>query len=320
MVRTVVGSALQAGAIEIAGGEVEIRDLALSLSSFRFSLATYRPLFVVHGSGSLFVERVEIKSSSESVDVGLASLSSGSMVGNEVDMNGMTFANGTKLITCESGSNTISMQLTRMKMKNVKTTNTCLVDFSSSSASSSFSLSDSSFLNCNALQSASSLRIPLFDVNSAQTSTSIASSVFENCGGTDSSGQKLSPALHVHLSSPSSSYALLLTECLFLNCALPPSTKLGGVVVTLPSRPSSLTLTGSWFEATTSSSASFARNEAGFALLDTRRKVAYPTSASLVGLAIERGALVPSVNRRGSTFNNCQLLVVSNSALSSTAS
>ncbi|KAK2942096.1 hypothetical protein BLNAU_22997 [Blattamonas nauphoetae] len=276
MVRTVVGSALQAGAIEIAGGEVEIRDLALSLSSFRFSLATYRPLFVVHGSGSLFVERVEIKSSSESVDVGLASLSSGSMVGNEVDMNGMTivFLLSLRLVV---------PQLQRPPIRLF-------------SSHSSLRRQLSPNINIDRVFRFRELWRHRFVWPEAESRSARP------------------PLLAVLLVCPPSHRVSVPELC--------PSAVHQTGRCRRHSSISSVVADPDWLVVRGNNIVvSVVRAKRGWLRsLDTRRKVAYPTSASLVGLAIERGALVPSVNRRGSTFNNCQLLVVSNSALSSTAS
>ncbi|KAK2945165.1 hypothetical protein BLNAU_19904 [Blattamonas nauphoetae] len=295
------------GIVTIGGGLVELCDLVLSLVST--SSGEVVGAFVVFGKGRFVVSSVEIVSSLSAGGGGVVGMGVGWVSGGEMEVKSVLMRNvflNLPLFGGDDKHDGLDVSVCELRVENT-TTSDALIHFSSLSPSSSFSLSNSSFMTTirpigSAPSSSSPTNLSLISVWTCQELLSVVDCVFEKSGTCLSSSPSTltGNALHITLCSPfRCSSTIVISRCLFIDCL----SVLSGcrtLQISTGAHSAKIVLSNDWFENLASGS-SWPSRKGGIAVVDWTRSGSVSASSSStapVGIFVYFGSLRPTIIRR----------------------
>ncbi|KAK2945168.1 hypothetical protein BLNAU_19907 [Blattamonas nauphoetae] len=297
------------GIVTIGGGLVGLCDLVLSLAST--SSGEVVGAFVVFGKGRFVVSSVEIVSSSLSAGgSGVVGMGVGWVSGGEMEVKSVLMRNVVLSLPLFGGVDQhdgLDFSVCELRVENT-TISDALIHFSSLSPSSSFSLSNSSFMTTvrtitSAPSSSSPTNLSLISVSTSQELLSVVDCVFEKSGTCLSSSPSTltGNALHITLCSPSRcSSTIVISRCLFVDCL----SVLSGcrtLQISTGAHSAKIVLSNNWFENLASGS-SWPSRKGGIAVVDWTRSGSVSASSSSpsapVGIFVYFGTHRPTIIRR----------------------
>ncbi|KAK2946171.1 hypothetical protein BLNAU_18915 [Blattamonas nauphoetae] len=295
----------------VDGGEILLLDLFVSVPSFT-SVWGWRPGFVVGGEGTVIVKGVEIVCEEGGKGgMGLVGLEQGRLEVDHLFIRNIAFSEGVGLIRCLGGHNELSTDINNLVVQNSTLSEGGIVAFSSTEITSELSMTDSEIHQVR-MSVGDGTDKPLVSIRTQQTRLTISKCVFFESGCEHASGVKIGQTLLVTLHSSDKDETVQrvdLHSCLFVDCAGGDESGEGGVVIRSGEGLSRVSLSGSWFEERSGSlsPSSFERDADGRVVVTKRRM--WFVGWKRGGVVVERGRRLPVIDRKGSGFSNCGLIV-----------
>ncbi|KAK2955685.1 hypothetical protein BLNAU_9375 [Blattamonas nauphoetae] len=277
------------GVVSVSGGRVVIVGVRLILPS-GWEMREKRVRTVLSGFGECVVRSMSIVSGwkGEGVGMGLVSWLGGSLSVEKIVMEGVEMESGILLVNCSSLKKEVSLDLTSNRFIGVETRNVPLVDFSSKSKESCFSMRDCVFVSTERVESGVvGDRMGVIAVETWQEKMSIENCRFSDCGTVEgrSGSSKKGGVLIVVVggSNVGERKELELLGNVFMDSCVSWSgsgeEKRGGVTVwSVGVGQTKIDLCGSWFEETSVSGAVLDRDSFGIPIVDGKRKIPSPNS------------------------------------------
>ncbi|KAK2945174.1 hypothetical protein BLNAU_19913 [Blattamonas nauphoetae] len=308
------------GIVTIGGGLVGLCDLVLSLGST--SSGEVVGTFVVFGKGRFVVSSVEIVSSLSVGGGGVVGMGVGWVCGGEMEVKSVLMRNVVLSLPLFGGVDKhdgLDVSVCELRVENTTTSDT-LIHFSSLSPSSSFSLSNSSFMTTvrtigSAPSSSSPTNVSLISVWTCQELISVVDCVFEKSGTCLSSSPSTltGNALHITLCSPfRCSSTIVISRCLFVDCL----SVLSGcrtLEISTGAHSARIVLSNNWFE-NLASGEEWPSRKGGIAVVDWTRSGSVSASlssaaAAPVGVFVYFGTHRPTIVRRRCILCSSRLVV-----------
>ncbi|KAK2947349.1 hypothetical protein BLNAU_17736 [Blattamonas nauphoetae] len=296
----------------VDGGEVLLLDLIVCLPSFS-SVWGWHAVFVVGGEGRVIVDEVEIVSrDGEKAGMGLVDLKQGRLTVDGLFVRNLEFCEGVGLLRCLGGRNEIGTEMMNLVVENTTLSEAGIIAFSSTEKSSEILMTDSELWRVRS-RVGEGTDTALIAIGTGQTRLTISKCVFFESGCYVGNGEKIGHVLLITLHSSDKHEAVQhvdLDGCLFVDCAGRDGREEGGVLIRSGDGLSRVSVNGSWFEERSelSSPSSFDRDSEGRVVV-TARRMSY-LGWKRAGVVIERGRRLPVIDRKGSGFSNCGLIVV----------
>ncbi|KAK2954342.1 hypothetical protein BLNAU_10674 [Blattamonas nauphoetae] len=296
----------------VDGGEVILLDLIVCLPSFT-SVWGWHAGFVVGGEGSVIVDEVEIVSrDGEKAGMGLVELKQGGLNVDGLFVRNIEFCDGVGLIRCLGGRNEIGAEIMNLVVENATLSEEGIVAFSSTEKTSEILMADSELWRVRTFVGEGT-GTALIAIRTGQTRLTISKCVFFESGCYVGNGVKIGHVLLITLHSSDRHETVQHVDldcCLFVDCAGRDGREEGGVLIRSGDGLCRVSLNGSWFEERSelSSPSSFDRGSEGRVVV-TKRRMSY-LGWKRAGVVIERGRRLPVIDRKGSGFSNCGLMVV----------
>ncbi|KAK2950848.1 hypothetical protein BLNAU_14266 [Blattamonas nauphoetae] len=308
----------EGGRVEVNGGSVTLTELVVVLPLRSVSTTPSSPSSFLTGSGDIELNGIVLtQDSAGKIGMGLLALTAGSASFSDVKIEDLSFAVSVSCVNMTSGNEFVRLTTEAVSIRRTTTLNAPLFVLSSSSADSTFELSDMQVLNTKREEtnktgtgsSGSFLTRSIISVATAQLKTTLKSCVFDASKTVSSTDHtELDGVISFILSNPSSS-SLRIESCLFIDCANSLSSGRAALVIVSTQPIVRVAFLSTWFEETSVTGLSFARID-GVPILDEKRKVKYGNESTRVGAVIVRSKSMPIVSRSSTRFSGCVLKVM----------
>ncbi|KAK2956830.1 hypothetical protein BLNAU_8284 [Blattamonas nauphoetae] len=295
----------------VDGGEILLLDLFVSVPSFT-SVWGWRPDFVVGGEGTVIVKGVEmVCEEGGKAGMGLVGLEQGRLEVDHLFVRNIAFSEGAGLIRCLGGQNELTTDISNLVVQNTTLSEGGIIAFSSTKITSEISMTDSEIDQVR-MRVDEGTDKALVSIQTQQTRLTISKCVFFESGCEHATGVKIGQALLITLHSSEKDETVQRVDvhsCLFVDCAGGDESGEGGVVIRSGEGLSRVSLSGSWFEERSGSlsPSSFERDTDGRVVVTKRRM--WLAGWKRGGVVVERGRRLPVIDRKGSGFSNCGLIV-----------
>ncbi|KAK2955691.1 hypothetical protein BLNAU_9381 [Blattamonas nauphoetae] len=309
--RTSTTGAKSESEIVVDGGEIVLLDLIISVGCLN-SVWGWGAGMVVGGKGTVIVKSVSIVcEGGEKGGMGLVGLEQGRLEVDDVSVENVDFREGVGLFRCLGGQNEITANFKNVVIRNTTFSEGGILTFSSTTQNSVISISDSSIDGVR-MKVRDGSDSALISIRTRQTRLTTSKCLFFESGCEQSNGMKIGRVLSITLDSSDKHETVQrvgLDYCLFVDCAGGEGSVEGGVVIRSGDGLSRLSVCGSWFEERSGLllPSSFERDWDGRVVV-RKRRMSYSVW-KLAGVVVERGRMLPVIDRKGSGFSNCGLIV-----------
>ncbi|KAK2949797.1 hypothetical protein BLNAU_15279 [Blattamonas nauphoetae] len=297
-------------AIEVDGGQVWIVEAMLVLGAGREGGMEERKGFLICGGGEVCVKRVVVTSEGEGrVGMGLVGLRWGSADLMSIEMEAIEFGDGVRFAEVGSSKKVVSLSVSSLKTRKVRTLNAPLIAFWSQKEESEVKMDSIVLLETTREESVKWTGFEeggVVSVRTNQPETSFVRSVFEGSKTTRlSDGADLGGVLFVGVSRVGGG-DVRFEECLMIDIT-PFGSEGGGVVVVASLGVFRVWFENCWMEETRVTKIPFRRLD-GIPVLSSERVVV--SGVGGVGALIVGEKSLPIVGRSSSRFSGCSLKVV----------